>query len=557
MGKFANYHRYHYYHCTPVSAICTRISHIDQDAACSFSESIFVKSITRLCLYRQVRAAHGHQVSLVHVTILDIDKAHHFLKPLFSNLQFCFVFFVKSFRHPRLWPQTKSKIFRPTILQSEITLVFLESPKTPDVSMWNHSSFHQQYVLSESLRALLFLEGGCGQMSLPSFFPDSLPPGHVFSSCSAVWSKHARKHEVSTAPRSEATFPETFLDKTETQSANRHMKLSRKNADGEFALRLLFFSKSHLNVNPYIWMCVWMSLCWTSRIETINSNCFCVFFLPKTHMIRWCCVLVIKPVSRLSAHLKKKWKHENPLQFQIHFPFTHYILDQFIWFEKVTFSKAMSQWMWTFVLIDAFMCCQVLFWHWSFTPEIVPDTVRGLSELVIMAVSLLHLVHAISLVTFIKLALGRNALGVGWSREVLSLSVFYPLVSDPKQRQKPTFRRTKLQQSRQHQRLWAAGLGQLVIAGSQQQASKAGQCTEVVLMFAWCQLVTPFKKHVKQFCRLLSLLMQLSRPELIKCSLSFPSDTPRPDPFHSLVPPPWFLYNRRGRCIRRAPSRRR
>lgn len=150
-----------------------------------------------------------------------------------------------------------------------------------------------------------------------------------------------------------------------------------------------------------------------------------------------------------------------------------------------------------------------------------------------MAASLPHFVHAISLVTFIKLTLGRkhrNALGVGWSgvgRSSVSVC-FISCVSDPKQRQKLTFRRTKVRQSRQHQRLWVGSLGQLVIAGSQQQASKDGQYTEGLLMFAWCQSVTPFKKHVKQFYRHLSLyvFMHLSPAELIKCSLSFPSDTP-------------------------------
>lgn len=265
-------HYYHYYHCTTMSAICTHISLIDQDAACSFSESIFAKS--RLCLDRQVCAAHGHQISPAHITILRIDKTHTISSNLcLATFSFCFLFF-----NPPLWPQTKSKLFRPTILQSEITLVFLESPKSPDVSMWNHSSFHQQYVLSESLQALLFLEGGCGQMSRPSLFPASLPPSHVFSSCSAVWSKHAGKHKVSTAPRSEATFPERFLDKTETQSANSHMKWSRKYAHGEFALFLqnsIECLSLHLDVQ-------WMSLCWTSRIQTISSDCLFFFFFLRT-----------------------------------------------------------------------------------------------------------------------------------------------------------------------------------------------------------------------------------------------------------------------------------
>lgn len=162
-----------------------------------------------------------------------------------------------------------------------------------------------------------------------------------------------------------------------------------------------------------------------------------------------------------------------------------------------------------------------------------------------MAASLPRLVHAISLVTFIKLTLGRkhrNAFGVGWSgvgRSSVSVC-FISFVSDPKQQQKLTFRRTKVRQSRQHQRLWVGSLGKLVIAGSQQHASKDGQYTEGVLMFAWCQSVKPFKKHVKQFYLHLSLyvFMHLSPAELIKCSLSFPSDTPHPDPFLSLVPPP-------------------
>lgn len=112
-------------------------------------------------------------------------------------------------------------------------------------------------MLSESLQALVFgrrLRANVAALPLSSLLP--LAPSHVFSSCSTVWSKHAGKHEVSTAPRSEATFPETFLDKTETRSANRHMKWSRKYADGEFAFRsFFFFFKILLNVYLYIGMC--------------------------------------------------------------------------------------------------------------------------------------------------------------------------------------------------------------------------------------------------------------------------------------------------------------
>lgn len=74
-------------------------------------------------------------------------------------------------------------------------------------------------------------------MSWPSFFPASLPHSHVLYSCSTVWSKHAGKHEVSTAPRSEATFPETHHDKTETPIADRRMKWSRKYANQMFVFR--------------------------------------------------------------------------------------------------------------------------------------------------------------------------------------------------------------------------------------------------------------------------------------------------------------------------------
>lgn len=88
------YHNYHYYHCTTMSAICTHISLIDQDAACSFSESIFVKSIARLCLDRQVCAAHGHQISPAHITILRIDKTHTISSNLcLATFSFCFLFF--------------------------------------------------------------------------------------------------------------------------------------------------------------------------------------------------------------------------------------------------------------------------------------------------------------------------------------------------------------------------------------------------------------------------------------------------------------------------------
>lgn len=68
----------------------------------------------------------------------------------------------------------------------------------------------------------------------PSLFPASTPPpSHVFSSCSAVWSKHAGKREVSTARKSEATFPET-----KRRLRNRRMKWSRKYAHGVSALTL-------------------------------------------------------------------------------------------------------------------------------------------------------------------------------------------------------------------------------------------------------------------------------------------------------------------------------
>lgn len=201
-------------------------------------------------------------------------------------------------------------------------------------------------------------------MSRPSLFPASLPPSRVFSSCSAVWSKHAGKHEVSTAPRSEATFPETFLDKTETQSANRHMKWSRKYADGEFALRsFLFFFKILLNVYLYIWMC---NGCPYAGLQEYKpsavivsfffffenvTHVFSMCFLPMTRMISWCCVLVIKSVSRLSTHLKNRNETTHfsfKSSFLLHITFwIHFgpIVD-LIWFEKVTFSKAVSQWMW-------------------------------------------------------------------------------------------------------------------------------------------------------------------------------------------------------------------
>lgn len=74
-------------------------------------------------------------------------------------------------------------------------------------------------------------------------------------------------------------------------------------------------------------------------------------FLPMTHMISWCCVLVIKSVSRLSTHLKNKNKKTHfsfKSSFLLHSTFWINFgpIVDLIWLEKVTFSKAVSQWMW-------------------------------------------------------------------------------------------------------------------------------------------------------------------------------------------------------------------
>lgn len=77
------------------------------------------------------------------------------------------------------------------------------------------------------------------------------------------------------------------------------------------------------------------------------THVFSMCFLPMTRMISWCCVLVIKSVSRLSTHLKNR-NETTHFSFLLHITFwIHFgpIVD-LIWFEKVTFSKAVSQWMW-------------------------------------------------------------------------------------------------------------------------------------------------------------------------------------------------------------------
>lgn len=189
-----------------------------------------------------------------------------------------------------------------------------------------------------------------------------------------------------------------------------------------------------------------------------------------------------------------------------------------------------------------------------------------------MAESLLHLVHAASLVTFMKWTIGakhRTALeagkvdegrggvgGEGWGgagRRSRSVSSVWFLI--PNSDKSWPF----AEQRFNHGRIKGFKL-EVGSAGSYKVSATGFQRWTVyrrVLMFASCQWVTPLKKHVKKLCASsFCVFMRLSPPELIRCSF-FPPYTPPLDRFHARVLLLRFLYNRRGRCLRRAPSWRR
>lgn len=89
-----------------------------------------------------------------------------------------------------------------------------------------------------------------------------------------------------------------------------------------------------------------------------------------------------------------------------------------------------------------------------------------------------------------------------------------------------------VQPSGQHRRLWVGRLGHLVIAGSQQQPAGFQRWTlyRRQHLYAWCFTVLCCCYKINAYCFV--ALSVFSVAELIKCSLSSPSNTPPADPLH-------------------------